>query len=460
MAAVSASRVRVDKGAPVVERTSIGTLRAAIAAFAAAALVASTVFLTACGSRAETAAAAQAPASPPHVEVAQVLARKVMDFDEFTGHFEAVEHVDVRPRVSGYIASVNFVQGREVHKGEVLFVIDPRPYEDALKQARAQLAQARSQLELARSQRDRAAKLIDQHAISRDDYDTRVAAAQQASANVDAAQAAVDTAALNLSFTRVTAPIAGVVGRAEVTAGNLVTSGQTLLTTLVSIDPIYVTFQGDEQSYLRYRALVRQSRPGAKHPVWVGLVDETGYPHQGQMVFLDNEIDAATGTVRARGELDNHERLFTPGMFARVKLPGSAQYDAVLINDSAVGTDQSVKYVLRVGPNNTLQYRPVSLGPIVDGLRVVREGLSPGDLIVVNGLQRVRPGAPITPERVAMSELRPSTTPDGSTSDGSTSGGSTPDGHEPAREGMLTDRGTPRDSGLVAQAARAERVGR
>jgi membrane fusion protein, multidrug efflux system len=382
-------------------------VRATALALAATALVSSTLLLAGCGhgEAATATATAMAPAAP-QVEVAQVLARKVTDFDEFTGHFEAVQHVDVRPRVSGYIASVDFVQGHEVRKGDVLFVIDPRPYEDALRQARAQLAQARSQLELARSQRDRAAKLIEQHAISREDYDTRVASAEQAQANVEAAQANVDTAALNLSFTRVTAPISGVVGRAEVTAGNLVTSGQTQLTTLVSVDPIYVTFQGDEQSYLRYMALVRKSPRGAKHPVWVGLVDESGYPHQGQIVFLDNEIDATTGTVRARGELDNRDRLFTPGMFARVKLPGSAQYDAVLINDSAVGTDQSVKYVLKVGRDNTVEYRPVKLGPIVDGLRVVREGLEPGDTIVVNGLQRVRPGAAITPQRVAMGEGR------------------------------------------------------
>ena len=367
-----------------------------------AALLAAIVVLGISGcSRAETAVV---PPAPPAVEVAQVLARKVTDFDEFTGHFEAVQHVDVRPRVSGYVASVDFLQGHEVRKGDALYVIDPRPYADALKQAQAGLAQARSQLQLAATQRDRAAKLIGEHAISREEYDTRVASAEQAAANVAAAEAAVDTAALNLSFTRVTAPISGVVGRAEVTAGNLVTGGETLLTTLVSMDPIYVSFQGDEPSYLKYQALVRSSPRGAPHPVWVGLVDETGYPHRGEMVFLDNEIDPATGTVRARGELANPERLFTPGMFARVRLPGSAAYEAILINDSAVGTDQNVKYVFRIGPDNSVQYRAVELGPVVDGLRVVRAGLAPGDLIVVDGLQRVRPGSIVTPQRVAMGE--------------------------------------------------------
>jgi RND family efflux transporter MFP subunit len=348
-----------------------------------------------------TTAAVQAP---PQVTVAQVLSRQVTDFDEFTGHFEAVERVEIRPRVSGYISSVNFTQGREVKKGDVLFVIDPRPYEADLKRAKAELAQARSQLALSKSERDRAVKLLDSHAISREEYDTRVAGTEQSTANVDAAEAAVDSAALNLTFTRVAAPISGVVGRAEITEGNLVSAGQTLLTTLVSQDPIYVTFEGDEQGYLRYMELARKGGHDARHPVWVGLANEQGYPHEGAIVFVNNEIDAATGTARARGLLENHDRRFTPGMFARVKLPGSSTYRALLINDSSVGTDQSVKYVLRVGQDNRVEYQPVKLGPVIDGLRVVREGLKDGDVIVVNGLQRVRPGAPVTPQRVAMGE--------------------------------------------------------
>jgi RND family efflux transporter MFP subunit len=358
--------------------------------------------LAAC-SRGETAAA---PPIPPQVEVAQVLARQVTEFAEFTGRLEAVERVEIRPRVSGYIASVNFVQGHEVKKGDVLFVIDPRPYEADLKRARAQLAQVRSQLELSKSERDRAQKLLATHAISREEYDTRVAGAEQSDANVSAAEAAVESAELNMSFTRVTAPIAGVIGRAEITAGNLVTGGQTLLSTLVSIDPIYVSFEGDEAGYLKYMEFARQAHDAGDkpHPVWVGLADESGYPHEGRMSFVNNEIDATTGTVRARGQLENHAREFTPGMFARVKLPGNTRYDAVLINDSAVGTDQSVKYVLRVTKDNTIEYRPVTLGPLVDGLRVVRAGLTAQDTIVVNGLQRVRPGVVITPQRVAMGE--------------------------------------------------------
>lgn len=352
--------------------------------------------------------AAPAPAQPPQVEVAKVLSREVTDFDEFTGRFEAVERVEVRPRVSGYITQVNFEEGREVEKGEVLFVIDPRPYQAALKHAKAELARARTQLELARSERARAEKLLAVRAISQEEFDARVAGSEQALANLQAAEAAVEAAELDLTFTRVRSPIAGVVGRAYITAGNHVRTGETLLTTVVSIDPIYVEFEGDERAYLRYLELARQNgepRPRDAHvPLWVGLAGETGHPHEGVMVFIDNALDPATGTIRARGLLENAERRFTPGMFARVKLVGSAPYEAVLVNDSAIGTDQSIKYVLVVGANNTVEYRPVKLGPLVDGLRVVREGLSPDDMIVVNGLMRVRPGTPITPQLVAMGE--------------------------------------------------------
>jgi RND family efflux transporter MFP subunit len=369
--------------------------------------------LTGCGSNVAARQAAAAP--PPQVDVAQVISRQVTEFDEFTGRFEAVERVEIRPRVSGYIASVNFAEGREVHKGDVLFVIDQRPYEADYKHAKAQLDQARSQLSLAKSERERATKLLQAHAISQEEYDTRAAGLEQAGATVEAAQAALDTAALNLTFTKITAPISGRISRALVTEGNLVSTGQTLLTTLVSIDPIYVRFDGDEQAYLKYTKIAReavQAKSGGKaneagttgSPVMVGLADEPGYPHQGVMVFVDNELDPTTGTIRGRARLENHDRAFTPGLFARVKLMGSNQYNALLINDSAVGTDQTVRYVLVVGADNKVQYRPVKLGPIIDGLRVVTDGLKAGETIVVSGLQRVRPGSPVTPESVAMGE--------------------------------------------------------
>jgi len=356
--------------------------------------------------------AAEPKAAPlPQVSVAPVISRKVTEFDELTGRFEAVERVEIRPRVSGYISSVNFTEGSEVKKGDVLFVIDPRPYVAERDRAAAGLAQARSQLVLAKSERERATKLLAQHAISQEEFDTRTAGNEQAEANVEAAKAALDSAALNLEFTRVTAPISGRISRALVTSGNFVTNGQTPLTTLVSLDPIYVSFDGDEQEYLKYSKVVREAAVdksrAAKSPVQVGLANESDFPHQGVMVFVDNALDPTTGTIRSRALLDNHERQFTPGLFARIKLLGSAQHDAVLVNDSAIGTDQTVRYVLVVDKsNNKVEYRPVQLGPVIDGLRVVQSGLSPGETIVVNGLQRVRPGAQIEPQRVSMGERR------------------------------------------------------
>jgi len=352
--------------------------------------------------------AAETPAAPPPVQAAKVVSKSITEFDEFTGRFEAVERVEVRPRVSGYVMATRFAQGHEVKKGDILYVIDPRPYQATLKHAQAELTRARTQAALAESERVRATKLIEKRAISQEEFDARISGNEQAAANLQAAEAAVESAALDLSFTEVRAPISGLVGRAEITAGNLVSAGQTLLTTVVSIDPIYVSFDGDEQVYLKntgmeLRGEVKSQR-NTRSPVWAGLADEQGHPHEGVMVFLDNELDPNTGTIHARGLFKNTDRRFTPGMFARVKLIGSGKYDALLINDSAIGTDQSVKFVLRVGVENKIEYAPVKLGPLVDGLRVVREGLKPEDVIVVKGLQQVRPGMPVTPQLVAMGE--------------------------------------------------------
>lgn len=363
--------------------------------------------LSGCG-RNDAAAAAAAGMPPPQVTVAQVMQKQVTEFDEFTGRFEAIDRVEVRPRVNGYISSVNFTEGSEVKKGDVLFVIDQRPYAAELKRAQAQLNQAKSALTLAKSEKVRATNLLAQHAISQEEYDTRTSGAEQAEANLQLAEAALDTAQLNMTYTKVTSPINGRVSRANITLGNLVTNGQTLLTTVVSLDPIYVRFDGDEQAFLRSEKEAKDNAAaGGKEPaapVLVGLADEPGFPHAGVMVFQDNEIDPQTGTIRIRAKLDNHDRAFTPGLFARVRLLGEKKYNALLINDSAVGTDQTVKYVLVVGADNKVQYTPVKLGPVIDGLRVVREGLKADDTIVVNGLQRVRPGSPVTPQKVAMGE--------------------------------------------------------
>jgi multidrug efflux system membrane fusion protein len=378
------------------------TLATLVPVFVAAALV-----VAGCArNEAATPAAAQ---QAPHVTVAHVVKRPVTDFDEFTGKFVAVERVDLRPRVSGYISKVSLVAGQEVKKGDVLFTIDQRPYQAEFKRAQAELARARTQLALSKSERDRAVKLLDQHAISREEFDSRVSGSEQAEANVQGAAAALDTAALNLSFTEVRSPITGVVSREEVTEGNLVTAGQTMLTRVVSVDKIYVEFEGDEQVYLKHAALTRKgdlNNTNGGDPVWIGLADESGTPHEGKMVFIDNALDPQTGTIRARALLDNKDRHFTPGLFARVKLVGSAKYEALLVNDSAIGTDQNVRFVFALDKDNKVQYRPVKLGPLVDGLRVVREGLAVGDTVVVNGLQRVRPGVQVAPEQVAMGEKK------------------------------------------------------
>lgn len=348
--------------------------------------------------------AAPPAATPPEVATAQVVSKRIKDWDEYTGRFQAVDSVEVRPRASGYIDDVKFREGQQVKQGDVLFVIDQRPYQADYDRARAGLELARSQYELAKLEAARAQKLKDSGAVSREELDTRLSQLNQQEASVSAAKATLDSAALMLSFTKVVAPINGRVSRAEVTKGNLVTGGNeggTLLTTIVSVDPIYVYFEGDENAYLRYQNMARQgertSSRDARNPVRVGLADETGFPHEGQMDFVDNQLDVRTGTIRARAVLNNQEGRFTPGLFARVQLLGSAEYDAVLVDDTAIGTDQSQRFVLVVGPNDTLQYRPVQLGRNIDGLRVIRKGLSAGDQIVVSGLQRVRPGMQIKP---------------------------------------------------------------
>jgi RND family efflux transporter MFP subunit len=347
--------------------------------------------------------------APPEVTVAKVLSKRIKDWDEFTGRFQAIDTVEIRPRASGYIEQVLFHEGQFVKKDDVLVIIDPRPYQADYDRAKAGLELAKSQHELANIEAARVQKLKDSGAVSREELDERLSNLNQQQASVSGAKAALDNAALLLSFTKVRAPFDGRASRAEVTRGNLVTGGNnggTLLTTVVSVDPIYVYFEGDENAYLRYNELAREGqRPSsrdAKNPVRIGLSNEQGFPHEGYMDFVDNQLDIRTGTIRARAVLENKKGEFTPGMFARVQLLGSGEYDAILIEDRAVGTDQSQNFVLVLGADNKLEYRAITPGRIVDGLRIVRKGLKPDDVVVVSGLQRVRPGAQVKPNMATM----------------------------------------------------------
>lgn len=349
--------------------------------------------------------AQNAPPPPPEVSAAPVLVKPVSQWDNFNGRVEAVQSVQLRPRVSGYIDSVNYREGDEVRKGQVLFTIDDRSYRAALEQAKAELARARSQASLARSESGRSEKLIGTQAISREAWEQRRAAASQAQAEVLAAEAAVDMAQLNLDFTRVTAPIDGRASRAMITAGNLVTAGDSasVLTTLVSQQQMYVYFDVDENTFLHYQAMARQGQQRQALPVEIALAGDQGFPHQGRVDFLDNQLTASTGTIRMRALLDNPQRQFTPGLFARVRLPGSAQFEAILIDDKAVLTDQDRRYVYVVDGEGKAQRRDIQPGAMVDGLRIVKSGLQAGDRVIVAGLQKVfMPGMPVTAQQVAM----------------------------------------------------------
>jgi membrane fusion protein, multidrug efflux system len=361
----------------------------------------------------DSAATPDAMPPPPAVSVAEVVMRDVTYWDEFTGRVEAAETVDLRARVSGYIERVDFVEGGKVEKGDVLFTIDARPYQAALEHARAELARAETQAELARTELARAGRLAESRAISAEEYDQRRAAARAAEAHVRAARAAVETAALDLEFTRVRAPISGKAGRAMVTAGNLAQADATLLTTIVSLDPVHVYFDGDERAYLRYQAMERNGeRSNGAHPVHVALAGDRDFPHEGVLDFMDNHLDPNTGTIRGRALLSNHEGVFTPGLFARVRLPGSGTFRALLVDDKAILTDQDRKYVYVLGEDSRALRRDVRIGRMVEGLRVVESGLEPGDRILVHGVQRVFfPGMPVQAQVIAMGDP-PAATPD------------------------------------------------
>jgi membrane fusion protein, multidrug efflux system len=354
------------------------------------------------------------PAAPmlPTVTVAAAVARQITEWDEFTGRLEAVNTVAIRPRVSGFVSAVRFEEGAIVSRGDLLFEIDARPFQAEVDRLRAEVARARATIHRATSELRRAERLAAEHAISNEEHDRRAAFAQESAAHATAIEAALRAAELNLEFTRVTSPIAGRVGRAIVTEGNLVSSSgggdATVLTTVVSLDPIYASFDADEQTFLRYGELARDGkRVSARQaglPIRMALASDEEFVREGRMNFLDNQVDPTTGTIRGRAVFRNADLGLTPGLFVRVRLPGTDSYRGLLIQDRAVGTDLDKRFVYVVTPERTIEYRSVTLGPIVDGLRVVRSGLAAGDLVVVNGVQRVRPGVKVDVAPVAMEQ--------------------------------------------------------
>lgn len=338
--------------------------------------------------------------APTPVTVAPVISRSVIEWDEFSGRVEAIEYVEIRPRVAGTIVGVHFREGQFVKAGSLLFSIDPRPFEAELARAEAEKAQAKAALDLAHTELERTRRLTEENAVARRELDQRSNAVLEADARLKAAEAAVMSARLSLQYASVTAPVSGRVSRAEITVGNLVGVGLNTpaLTTLVSVSPVYVNFEIDEQTYQRYAALGAAGNANVERiPVSIGLSNEDGYPHAARLQAFDNRVDTQSGTIRVRAVVNNSDNLLTPGMYARVRIGGNGKRPALLIDDKAVGTDQNKKFVMVVGADNKASYRPVTLGPVVDGLRVVRGGLEEGERVIVNGLQRVRPNDQVAP---------------------------------------------------------------
>jgi RND family efflux transporter MFP subunit len=345
---------------------------------------------------------------PPPVTVATPIRKEIVEWDEYTGRTEAVESVDVRPRVSGYIDQISFKDGQLVKPGDVLFVVDPRPYQDVLDQDKANLQSADAQRQLKEANFSRAQRLFQNNVTAKEEYDTSVAQRNQAEAEFAQARASVNSAALNVEFTEVKSPIQGRISRQLVTRGNLVQADSTVLTKVVSIDPIYAYFNVDERTVQKYYNQIqggqlRDPRVSAM-PVYLQLEGETGFPHEGVIDFVDNTYNASTGTLQIRGRFKNDDASLYPDAFVRIRIAGTPKHDAILITDRAVGTDQGQKFVLLVDDNSVVQVRPVELGPVVDGLRVVRNGLGPGDHIVVDGLVNARPGSQVTAQPGDMNQ--------------------------------------------------------
>ena len=355
-------------------------------------------------SRPGLAADAAATPPPPEVTVAQPLAKRITEWDEYTGRFVAKQRVEVRARVSGYLDSVHFHEGQVVEAGQLMFVIDQRPFIANVERARANLAQADTQLRVAQLEFERGERLTASKAMSRETMEERRARRDSAQAEVDAARAALRSAELDLGFTEVRAPMAGRVSDIRIDVGNVISGGSadsTLLTTIVSLDPIELEIEASESEFMRYTRLdsegKRKSSRDVENPVEARLIDEQGWPHKGRMTFVDNELDPVTGTMLGRATFPNPDHVLLPGMFARARLYGEGEHEAVLIPEAAIVTDQATKLVMVVGADDVVEARPVTLGPIIDGLRVVREGLAADERIVVVGVQRARPGQKVTP---------------------------------------------------------------
>lgn len=350
----------------------------------------------------------QAPALP-HLSVAHPIVREVVEWDEYTARIESPHSVEVRARVSGVLDSVAFRDGQMVEKGQLLFVIDPRPFRAEFDRARGELAQRESRLALAQTEAKRAERLVARKAISQEEYEMRVSTLRNSEGTLQSARAALESARLNLEFTEVRSPIRGRAGRDLVHAGNLVSGGaeqSTLLTTIVSLDPIHAYFEVDERAYLKYTNLAKSgARPSSRdvqNVVLLQLVDETDFPHRGHMDFVDNALDVTTGTLQGRAIIPNPDLKLSPGLFARLRLIGSGRYRAVLLPDSAVGTDQSERFVFVVGAGDKVERRGVVLGPMIEGFRVIREGVSADDRVVLTGIQAARPGAVVVPDETVI----------------------------------------------------------
>jgi RND family efflux transporter MFP subunit len=367
-------------------------------------ILAAAVALAGCGQNAPQAQGSPPPGPP--VTVAKPVQQTVTDYDEYVGRFVPVDSVEVRSRVSGYLDRIHFTDGQIVQQGDMLFTIDRRPFENALEQAKANLSQSRANLAFTEGDLERASQLVRDKTITQQTYDQRTQAKRVAEASVAAQEAAVRQATLDMQFTELRAPVGGRIGDRRVSVGNLVTGGTTgtttLLATIMSIDPIRFEFTFDEASYLRYERASKTGTDVASREggvaVLLRLIDEEEFKHEGRMDFVDNAINQASGTIRGRAVFSNANGVFTPGMFGRVKVPGSAPYQALLVPDVALATDQARKYVLTVEADGTVKQKHVTTGQLVGPLRVIKEGLAPDDRVIVNGLMRARPGQKVTPQ--------------------------------------------------------------